>query len=130
MTAARWAMRRSVSRNSAMSVTRLLSSCAAHDVSPADTRLTGPNQYAVRDRNIQNALDDTATQAIGRTTPSAARFDTLVDTVDPRIRRDPYWPQLAAHLAEVARTDIDLSQLLGDVAAEGPLPDQMPGAAV
>lgn len=103
---------------------------AAHEVSPADTRLTGPDQYAVRDRKIQTILEDTATAAIGRTAPDTARFDTLIDTVDPRVRRDPYWPQLAAHLAEVARTDIDLSQLLGDVAAEGPLPDQMPGAAL
>jgi conjugative relaxase-like TrwC/TraI family protein len=103
---------------------------AAHDVSPADTRLTGPDQYAVRDRHIQKALEDTATAAIGLTTPDTARFDTLIDTVDPRVRRDPYWPQLAAHLAEVARTDINLSQLLGDVAAEGPLPDQIPGAAL
>ena len=103
---------------------------AAHEVSPADTRLTGPDQYAVRDRSIQTMLEDTATAAIGRTTPETARFERLVDTVDPRVRRDPYWPQLAAHLAQVARTDINLSQLLGDVAAEGPLPDQMPGAAL
>lgn len=103
---------------------------AAHDVSPVDTRLTGPEQYAVRDRHIQRMLEDTAAQAIGRTTPDTARFEALVDTIDPRVRRDPYWPQLAGHLAEVARTDINLSQLLGDVAAEGPLPDQMPGAAL
>jgi conjugative relaxase-like TrwC/TraI family protein len=103
---------------------------AAHEVSPADTRLTGPDQYAVRDRAIQTMLEDTATAAIGRTTPETARFERLVDTVDTRVRRDPYWPQLAAHLAQVARTDINLSQLLGDVAAEGPLPDQMPGAAL
>ncbi|MCV7008731.1 MobF family relaxase [Mycobacterium gordonae] len=103
---------------------------AAHEVSAADTRLTGPDQYAVRDRHIQTMLEDTAAQALGRTCPATARFEVLVDTVDPRVRRDPYWPQLAAHLAEVARTDINLSQLLGDVAAEGPLPDQMPGAAL
>ncbi|QIV79898.1 MobF family relaxase [Mycolicibacterium frederiksbergense] len=103
---------------------------AAHDVSPADTRLTGPDQYAVRDRSIQKMLEDTAAQAIGVTTPNTARFDGLVDAVDPRVRRDPYWPQLAAHLAHVARTDVNLPQLLGDVAAEGPLPDLMPGAAL
>ncbi|KDE96914.1 hypothetical protein Y900_030235 [Mycolicibacterium aromaticivorans JS19b1 = JCM 16368] len=103
---------------------------AAHDVSPVDTRLTGPDQYAVRDRHIQTMLEDTAAEMIGRSTPDTARFEPLVDAVDPRVRRDPYWPQLAAHLAEVARTDINLSQLLGDVAAEGPLPDEMPGAAL
>lgn len=103
---------------------------AAHDVPEADTRLTGPDQYAVRDRHIQKMLEDTAAQAIGATTPDTARFGTLVDAVDPRVRRDPYWPQLAAHLADVARTNVNVSQLLDDVAAEGPLPDQMPGAAL
>jgi conjugative relaxase-like TrwC/TraI family protein len=103
---------------------------AAHDVDHADTRLTGPDQYAVRDRHIQTILLDAVTAAIGRTTPLTARFDTLIDAVDPRVRRDPYWPQLAAHLATVARTDIDLNQLLADAADDGPLPDQMPGAAL
>lgn len=103
---------------------------AAHDVDAADTRLTGPDQFAVRDRRIQTVLLDAVTAAIGRTTPLTAQFDTLVDTVDPRVRRDPYWPQLAAHLANVARTDVDLGQLLADAADDGPLPDQMPGAAL
>lgn len=103
---------------------------AAHDVNDADTRLTGPDQYAVRDRRIQTILLNAATAAIGHTEPLTAQFDTLVDAVDPRVRRDPYWPQLAAHLANVTRTDIDLTQLLADAASEGPLPDQMPGAAL
>ncbi|WP_264055832.1 MobF family relaxase [Mycobacterium nebraskense] len=103
---------------------------AAHDVDDADTRLTGPDQYAVRDRRIQTVLHDAVTAAIGRTTPLTAQFDTLVDAIDPRVRRDPYWPQLATHLANVARTDIDLTQLLNDAADDGPLPDQMPGAAL
>lgn len=103
---------------------------AAHDVAEPDTRLTGPDQYAVRDRKIQLILEDAANREIGRTAPDTTRFNALVDDVDPRVRRDPYWTQLAAHLAKVARTDIDLRQLVADAASDGPLPDQMPGAAL
>lgn len=103
---------------------------AAHDVPEPDTRLTGPDQYAVRDRKIQLILEDRAAAEIGRTAPETNRFHDLVDNVDPRVRRDPYWPQLAAHLAKIARTDIDLAQLVADAASDGPLPDLMPGAAL
>jgi conjugative relaxase-like TrwC/TraI family protein len=102
---------------------------AAHDVADPDTRLTGPEQYATRDRRAQNLLEDMAAREIGRTAPDHTRFHIL-DRLDPRIRRDPYWPQLATRLAEVARTDVDLRQLVADAAADGPLPDQMPGAAL
>ena len=102
---------------------------AAHDVPDPDTRLTGPEQYATRDRRAQNLLEDMAAREIGRTAPDHRRFHYL-DRLDPRIRRDPYWPQLATRLADVARTDVDVRQLLADAAAAGPLPDQMPGAAL
>ncbi|MCP9271238.1 MobF family relaxase [Mycolicibacterium arenosum] len=102
---------------------------AAHDVPDPDTRLTGPEQYATRDRRAQNLLADLATREIGCTATDHRRFHYL-DRLDPRIRRDPYWPQLASRLAEVARTDVDVRQLLADAAADGPLPDQMPGAAL
>ena len=92
---------------------------AAHDVAEPDTRLTGPDQYAVRDRKIQLILEDAANREIGRTAPDTTRFNALVDEVDPRVRRDPYWTQLAAHLAKVARTDIDLRQLVADAQAFG-----------
>jgi conjugative relaxase-like TrwC/TraI family protein len=103
---------------------------AAHDVAEPDTRLTGPEQYAVRDRKIQKLLDQLAEQHLGRRDPDTSRFHTLVDGIDTRLRRDPYWPQLATHLAQVARTDVNLPQLLTDAASDGPLPDQMPAAAL
>ncbi|MGV7918617.1 MobF family relaxase [Mycobacterium kansasii] len=103
---------------------------ASHDVADADTRLTGPEQYAVRDRRAQQQLEGLAAQHLGHRDPDTTRFNTLVDDIDPRVRRDPYWPQLAAHLAQVAHTDVNLRQLLGDAASDGPLPDQMPGAAL
>ncbi|MDP7707484.1 MobF family relaxase [Mycobacterium sp. TY815] len=103
---------------------------AAHDICDADTRLTGPEQYAVRDRRTQQLLEKLADKHLGRRDPDTRRFNSIVDDIDPRVRRDPYWPQLAAHLAQVMRTGVDLHQLLADAAAEGPLPDQMPGAAL
>ncbi len=103
---------------------------ACHDVPEADTRLTGPEQYAHRNHRVQKLLERLADKHLGRRDPDTSRFNTLIDGIDPRARRDPYWPQLAAHLAQVARTDVDLSQLLADAASEGPLPDQMPGAAL
>lgn len=103
---------------------------ASHDVADADTRLTGPEQYAARDRRAQQQLEDLAAQHLGHRDPDTTRFNTLVDHIDPRVRRDPYWPQLAAHLAQVAHTDVNLRQLLDDAASDGPLPDQMPGAAL
>ncbi|MCP9276799.1 MobF family relaxase [Mycolicibacterium arenosum] len=102
---------------------------AAHDVPDPDTRLTGPEQYATRDRRAQNLLEDMAAREIGHTAPDHRRFHYL-DRLDPRIRRDPYWPQLANRLTEVARTDVDVRRLVADAAADGPLPDQMPGAAL
>ena len=103
---------------------------ASHDIADADTRLTGPEQYAARDRRAQKQLDNLAAQHLGHRDPDTTRFNTLIDNIDPRVRRDPYWPQLAAHLAQVSRTDVNLPQLLGDAASDGPLPDQMPGAAL
>lgn len=103
---------------------------AAHNVTDADTRLTGPEQYAVRDRRTQKLLEQLAEKHLGRRDLNTSRFNTLIDGIDPRVRRDPYWPQLAAHLTNIARTGVDLPQLLGDAASDGPLPDQMPGAAL
>ncbi|MBY0286791.1 MAG: relaxase domain-containing protein [Mycobacteriaceae bacterium] len=103
---------------------------AAFDVPDADTRLTGPDQYPARARAIQQLLERHAAALLGRPGTESSRWDTLIDSVDTRIRRDPYWPQLAAHLSTVARTGVDLHQLLADTVEHGPLPDEMPGAAL
>ncbi|MEB3065046.1 MobF family relaxase [[Mycobacterium] zoologicum] len=103
---------------------------AAHDVADADTRLTGPDQYAVRARRTQKNLERRADEHLTHRIPTTNRFDKLIDRLDPRVRRDPYWTHLAAHLTAVARTGVDLTRLLADAANEGPLPDQLPGAAL
>ncbi len=103
---------------------------AATGVADADTRIAGPEQYQVRTRHIQRLLEQSAADALGRPGEDTTRWHNIIDELDPRIRRDPYWPQLAAHLSTVARTGVDLRQLVLDAAEQGPLPDEMPGAAL
>ncbi len=103
---------------------------AAFDVGEADSRLTGPRQPGWRPRRIQEKLEDAGQSRVGHTTTPTRRFDALIDALDPRVRRDCYWPQLATHLMTVARTGVNLRQLLDDAASYGPLPDEMPGAAL
>lgn len=103
---------------------------AATGVADADTRIAGPEQYQIRTRHIQRLLEQSAADALGRPGEDTTRWHNIIDELDPRIRRDPYWPQLAAHLSTVARTGVDLRQLVLDAAEQGPLPDEMPGAAL
>ena len=103
---------------------------AAHRVAPEDSRLLGAEQYAARPRTIQRLLQDAAVDAIGRRRPAVARFRQLIDSIDPRIRSDSFWPQLAEHLAQAAPSRPDLAHLVVDAASEHPLPDELPAAAL
>jgi hypothetical protein len=83
---------------------------------------------AYRDRLRLNR--ESAAAAIGRRGADARPWHDLIDRIDPRIRRDGYWPQIAAHLAKAGRGRPDLGALLATAAAEGPLPDELPAAAL
>ncbi|CQD24670.1 exonuclease V subunit alpha [Mycobacterium lentiflavum] len=103
---------------------------AAHNVVPEDTRLLGPPQYAVRARTVQNLLENRAQAVVRTQSPHARRFEQLIDSIDPRIRADGYWPQLAAHLAQAATSRPDLPALVRAAATQRPLPDELPAAAL
>ncbi|HSS23787.1 MAG TPA: MobF family relaxase [Mycobacterium sp.] len=103
---------------------------AAHNVPAQDTTLLGPPQYAVRARTVQNLLQNGARTALRSHNPHAGRFEALIDSIDPRIRTDGYWPQLATHLAQAATSRPDLPALVRNVAAQQPLPDELPAAAL
>lgn len=103
---------------------------AAHAVEDTDTRLTGPRATSVRAQKIQRLLEDRAIQAIGAASPELAQFDKVVDALNPRIRADGYWPQLAARLTQAAKIRHDIPALLASAAQEGPLPDELPAAAL
>ncbi|SKM23389.1 exonuclease V subunit alpha [Mycobacteroides abscessus subsp. massiliense] len=102
---------------------------AATAVEAADTRLTGSPQYPVATRAVQDLLQRHGIDAIEHSRPDTTQWHDLLDAIDPRIRADDYWPTLAAQLAEAAHTN-DIHQLLTDAAHHGPLPDEMPAAAL
>jgi len=102
---------------------------AATGVEDADTRLTGPPQCPVATRAIQDRLQRHGTDAIERDGADPTRFNDLLDKIDPRIRTDAYWPTLAAHLTNTARGN-DIRDALIEAARQGPLPDEMPAAAL
>ena len=103
---------------------------AAVGVQDADTRLTGARQYAVRTRAVQATLQRHAAADIGRRSADTTRWNELLDAIDPRVRSDAYWPQLAAQLAQATRTTPDLRQIISTAARQGPLPDELPAAAL
>ena len=103
---------------------------AAVGAEEADTRLTGARQFPVRTRAVQALLQRHAAAGIGRRSADTTRWNDLIDAIDPRLRSDAYWPQLAAHLAQATRTTPDLRQIITTAARQGPLPDELPAAAL
>ncbi|TPG25591.1 MobF family relaxase [Mycolicibacterium hodleri] len=103
---------------------------AAAGVPAADTRLTGPRQYPVQTRAVQSLLQRHAAAAIGRRSADTTRWNDLLDAIDPRLRSDAYWPQLAAKLAEATRATPDLRQIITTAARRASLPDELPAAAL
>jgi conjugative relaxase-like TrwC/TraI family protein len=103
---------------------------AAVGVEETDTRLTGARQFPVRTRDVQALLHRHAAAGIGRRSADTTRWNDLIDAIDPRLRSDAYWPQLAAHLAQAARTTPDLRHIITTAARQGPLPDELPAAAL
>jgi DNA primase catalytic core len=103
----------------------------AHGVDDADRRPTGPALPRAADARAQRALDDRVTRLLGDGPTLTARWVPLVDSIDPRIAGDPYWPTLAERLTAADRAGIDITALTHAVAAaERPLPDEQPAAAL
>ena len=104
---------------------------AAHDVDVADTRITGPEQHANRSAAIQQFIHGRVDTALRRGQPGAQRWRSLAEGIDAHISADPFWPRLATHLDAAARAGADVSALLTDaVERHGPLPDELPAAAL
>lgn len=103
---------------------------AAHSVPETDTRLTGPKAITARSAKSQDFLEQRALVLIGRQAPELAQFNELVDAINPRIRADSYWPQLAARLVQAAKIRSDLPALLTQATQGAPLPDELPAAAL
>ena len=129
---------------------------AAHDVDPADTRITGPQQPANRSAMVQHLIharldadltragadaarwrqlaeniDTHLTADLTRAGADAARWRQLAENIDTHLTADPFWPRLATHLNDAARAGADVAALLGEaITQHGPLPAEMPAAAL
>ncbi|MFV8268287.1 MobF family relaxase [Mycolicibacterium peregrinum] len=104
---------------------------AAHDVDPADTRITGREQHANRSAAFQQLLHSRVDDTILRSQDSAGRWRTMVAAINHHIPNDPYWPRLAAHIDDAARAGADVTGMLASaMATGGPLPDELPAAAL
>ena len=104
---------------------------ASHGVDPADTRTTGPQQYANRSARIQKAVLESLTEALPLTDPGTRRWRRVAETLDRRITADPFWPQLTARLDDIAQGGADVNRLLQRAMTRGgPLPDELPAAAL
>jgi conjugative relaxase-like TrwC/TraI family protein len=101
---------------------------AALAVSDSDRRPTGPPRQPAPERRHQAGLDQAVTAA-GPARDSSV-WAALADGIDPRIRRDEHWPVLADRLAAADRAGLDAAGMLAAVAAERPLPDDLPAAAL
>jgi hypothetical protein len=104
---------------------------AAHDVDPADTRIAGPDQHANRSAAFQQLIGGRVDAALRLGEPGAQRWRSLAEGIDSRITDDPFWPRLATHLDHAARAGADVAGLLtGSIERHGPLPDELPAAAL
>jgi len=103
---------------------------AATGVEDADRRPTGPEVFRVAGKRQQRALDDRAHAVLGDPNGAPARWAPLVQTLQPRVLTDPYWPVLADRMAAAERAGIDIGVLAVTAAGLRPLPDELPAAAL
>ncbi|WP_240619664.1 MobF family relaxase [Blastococcus sp. TF02-8] len=101
---------------------------AALAVPDSDRRPTGPPRRPAPERRSQTRLDEAVTAAAPARDSSV--WAALADGIDPRIRRDEHWPVLADRLAAADRAGLDAAGMLAAVAAQRPLPDDLPAAAL
>ncbi|MFD4351522.1 MobF family relaxase [Nocardia sp. NPDC058518] len=99
-------------------------------VADTDVRPTGPARYTDLERNHQQRLEQQIIDAHGDPTLARNRWAEVVDTIDSRITTDSYWPMVADKIDLADRAGLDIITLLTDAAADHPLPDEMPAAAL
>ncbi|WP_109529280.1 MobF family relaxase [Nocardia aurea] len=103
---------------------------ASLHIDDTDLRPTGPNRYAILEREHQQFLDTRVEAALGDLTRPVHRWADTIGGIEPRILADPYWPVVADRVDLAARAGIDIAHRLTEAAALRPLPDEMPAAAL
>jgi AAA domain len=100
---------------------------AATQVDPSDLRPTGPLQFGDAARTWQHQLDKRLATAA---TDEAWRWRQLLATEVPSVTADPFLPELTERLSNLTQAGFDASRLVRSTAAEGPVPDDHPAAAL
>ena len=100
---------------------------AATQVDPSDLRPTGPRQLGHAARTWQQQLDK---QLATAATDEAWRWRQLLATEVPSVTADPFLPELTERLSNLTRAGFGASRLVRLAAAQGPLPDDHPAAAL
>ena len=104
---------------------------ASHGVDPTDTRITGPEQYRCRSSMAQNGLRHSVHELLPQSDSAMLRWRRVLETLDPRLTDDWFWPQLATRVDDAARAGADGEKLLRRaMESGGPLPDELPAAAL
>ncbi len=103
---------------------------AANRIPDSDLRPTGPPRHIIRERAHQQLLDTRVTDTLGDLHTATHTWAPLAKQINTRLLTDPWWPVLAEHLDTAATAGIDIDTLLPHAAAERPLPDDMPAAAL
>jgi hypothetical protein len=98
-----------------------------HTSDPIDLRPTGPLQLDNAARIFQQRLDQ---RLAAVDTHADLRWRQLLAREAPRATADPFLPELAERLTNLARAGFDATLLVRSAAAAGPLPDDHPAAAL
>ncbi|WP_280345931.1 MobF family relaxase [Nocardia neocaledoniensis] len=99
-------------------------------VPDTDTRPTGPDRYTDLERLHQKRLQQRVIDAYGDPALPRNQWAEVVDDIDARISTDTLWPVVAGKIDLADRAGLDITTLLTDAAAQRPLPDEMPAAAL
>ncbi|MEV0688385.1 MobF family relaxase [Nocardia sp. NPDC050378] len=99
-------------------------------VPDTDIRPTGADRYTALERLHQKRLQQRVIAAYGDPAQPHNRWADVVDTIDSRISTDTLWPVVADKIDLADRAGLDVTTLLTDAAAQRPLPDEMPAAAL
>ena len=99
---------------------------AALNVPLADRRPTGEPAAADAAARWQNQLDGRLEQAIGS---QAGEWADVLPQLDPAIARDPQRLTIAGRLQDIERRGAEVTALVNQALAQGPLPDEHAASA-
>ncbi|MBE7188195.1 MobF family relaxase [Jatrophihabitans endophyticus] len=102
---------------------------AGHNIPDSEQRPSGVRRPDYAGWKAQRQLDRRIDAVLGSADSATARWKGWADTIDRRISNDPTWPRTAAALNAAEHAGMSRSALT-QLAAQRPLPDEQPAAAL